>query len=92
MSKSRITKIDNQSALVTDTAVEDFYFRDWLYLGDHNLANITDHEGAYIVLDEDVRATVGGGTTNISSSTTSLGPTATTIITRSSSNQGSTIN
>lgn len=71
MSESKITKLGNQSAiitrkgdqsaLITDGVTEDFYFRDFVYLGDEILANIVDHEGAFIVLEEDVRATIGGG-------------------------------
>jgi hypothetical protein len=76
MSESKITKVGNQSAtitqqgnqsaLISDTSEQDFYFRDFIYLGDEILANIIDHEGAFIVLEEDVRATIGGsaGVTN----------------------------
>lgn len=71
MSESKITRVGNQSATITqqgdqsatisDGSAQDFYFRDFIYLGDEILANIVDHEGAFIVLEEDVRATIGGG-------------------------------
>lgn len=88
---SQVTSTSNQSALITDEAVQDFYLRDWLYLGDESLAIVTDHTGAYIVLGIGDRATVDGGATELTSST-SNSPTAITQVVRNSSNDQSSVN
>jgi len=73
----------NKKSSISDTAVEDFYLRGIVYLGDENLANIVDHEGAYIILEEDSRSTIGGGVEKFTPiSTTENNPTAITIVTR----------
>ena len=58
--KAIIRKAGSQSALITDTSDQDFYFRELVYLGDETLAYITDHEGAFFVLNDGVSATIAG--------------------------------
>jgi hypothetical protein len=90
---SKVTRAGNQSAEITDKSVDDFYFRDWLYIGDESLAHhITNEEGAYIVVGIGDRETIDGGATPIAPSSPSGTPTATTQVIRSSSNNQTSIN
>lgn len=89
---SKVTRVGNQYARVTDQAPEDFHIREWIFLGDELLANITDHEGAYIVLDIAETATIPGHATMLVSSSTSGTPVATSAVVRNSSNNQSSTN